>query len=193
MLTYEEFLSRETRQQVKEWTRDGDLRLALNCVGGKETTEMVKLLGMQGYLGESSSAQRRRGKALTLSVRQSPTEAWPKLNYRSHHPYSSSKSSPRMSALSSTFPSCAPFADLGSLLRTGLWLSQWVSSHPSERLTMMNTLASMVSRGELKEPEVEIVDLAGGVEEMARRVREVMKRSEGGRGRKVLLRFVECE
>lgn len=44
---------------MKEWIRDGDLRLALNCVGGKETTEMVKLLGTQGYLGEVGSSQRR--------------------------------------------------------------------------------------------------------------------------------------
>lgn len=58
---------------------------------------------------------------------------------------------------------------------------------------MMNSLAAMVFRGELQEPEVEVVDLAGGVEEVARRVREVMKRGEGGRGKKVLLRFVECE
>lgn len=52
VLTYSEFLTREARGQVKEWTAGGELRLALNCVGGKETTEMVKCLGMSGFLGE---------------------------------------------------------------------------------------------------------------------------------------------
>lgn len=51
VLTYSEFLKRETRSSIKEWTKDGEMRLALNCVGGKETTEMVKLLSMQGFLG----------------------------------------------------------------------------------------------------------------------------------------------
>lgn len=53
VLTYGEFLDRETRSKIKEWTKDGELRLALNCVGGKETSEMVKLLGLEGFLGES--------------------------------------------------------------------------------------------------------------------------------------------
>jgi len=54
VLTYSEFLDRETRSKIKEWTKDGELRLALNCVGGKETSEMVKLLGLEGFLGEFS-------------------------------------------------------------------------------------------------------------------------------------------
>lgn len=55
VLTYDEFLSREnnTRAKVKEWIgRDGEMRLALNCVGGKETAEMAKLMSMDGKLGE---------------------------------------------------------------------------------------------------------------------------------------------
>lgn len=55
VLTYDEFLSREnnTRTKIKEWIgRDGEMRLALNCVGGKETAEMAKLLSMDGKLGE---------------------------------------------------------------------------------------------------------------------------------------------
>ncbi|KAM0787862.1 hypothetical protein ACM66B_003914 [Microbotryomycetes sp. NB124-2] len=50
VLTYDEFLQKETRQKVKEWTKDGQLKLALNCVGGKETSEMAKLLGTGGFL-----------------------------------------------------------------------------------------------------------------------------------------------
>lgn len=51
VMTYDEFLTREGRGLVKEWTKGGSLRLALNCVGGKETTQMVKCLDMSGFLG----------------------------------------------------------------------------------------------------------------------------------------------
>ncbi|GEM07262.1 mitochondrial trans-2-enoyl-CoA reductase [Rhodotorula toruloides] len=53
VLTYDEFLSREnnTRSKIKEWIgKDGEMRLALNCVGGKETAEMCKLLSLDGKL-----------------------------------------------------------------------------------------------------------------------------------------------
>ncbi|GAA5829654.1 hypothetical protein JCM3766R1_001251 [Sporobolomyces carnicolor] len=57
VLTYDEFLSRDfnARQKIKEWIGTGkedggDLLLGLNCVGGKETTEMAKLLGVGGQL-----------------------------------------------------------------------------------------------------------------------------------------------
>ncbi|GAA5841334.1 hypothetical protein JCM5353_004152 [Sporobolomyces roseus] len=53
VLTYDEFLSREnnSRSKIKEWVgKDGEMLLALNCVGGKETAEMAKLLGVGGQL-----------------------------------------------------------------------------------------------------------------------------------------------
>ncbi|GAA5992876.1 hypothetical protein JCM11641_001370 [Rhodosporidiobolus odoratus] len=53
VLTYDEFLSRENnvRKKIKELVgKDGELRLALNCVGGKETAEMAKCLGLDGQL-----------------------------------------------------------------------------------------------------------------------------------------------
>ncbi|GAA5969763.1 hypothetical protein JCM3765_003450 [Sporobolomyces pararoseus] len=54
VLTYEEFLSRDLniRSQIKQWVSadGGELLLGLNCVGGKETTEMAKLLGVGGQL-----------------------------------------------------------------------------------------------------------------------------------------------
>ncbi|BGP16139.1 hypothetical protein JCM10213v2_004134 [Rhodosporidiobolus nylandii] len=53
VLTYDDFLSRENnaRKQIKEWVgKDGELRLALNCVGGKETAEMAKTLAVDGKL-----------------------------------------------------------------------------------------------------------------------------------------------
>ncbi|GAA5898925.1 hypothetical protein JCM8208_005429 [Rhodotorula glutinis] len=53
VLTYDEFLSRDSnaRARVKEWVgADGELSLALNCVGGKETAEMAKLLKVGGQL-----------------------------------------------------------------------------------------------------------------------------------------------
>lgn len=51
MMTYSEFLKRETRAEIKTIIRDGELLLGLNCVGGKETTAMAKLLGAGGTLG----------------------------------------------------------------------------------------------------------------------------------------------
>ena len=53
-MTYSEFLTREGRGQVKQWTAGAELKLALNCVGGKETTDMVKCLGMSSFLGKPS-------------------------------------------------------------------------------------------------------------------------------------------
>jgi hypothetical protein len=61
VLTYDEFLKGETRAQIKEWTSDGEMRLALNCVGGKETSEMVKLLSMSAYLGKTRRATGKVG------------------------------------------------------------------------------------------------------------------------------------
>lgn len=49
VMTYSEFLQRHSRSIIKEMIKGGELRLALNCVGGNETTEMAKLL-TDGYL-----------------------------------------------------------------------------------------------------------------------------------------------
>jgi hypothetical protein len=48
----------------------------------------------------------------------------------------------------------------------------------------------MIAEGKLKEPEHEIVELSGNDDEVGSTIREVMKRNEGGKGRKVLLKFV---
>lgn len=98
VLTYDEFLDRDKRKEIKSWIGEGELKLALNCVGGKETTEMVKLLGLDGVLG----AYRLVSSDLDVcspAFRQSPMEAW--LNRPSRFPLhsSSSRNSPR--ALSS--------------------------------------------------------------------------------------------
>lgn len=76
--------------------------------------------------------------------------------------------------------------------RTGFWLSNWVTTHPNERVPMMNELAQMVADGKLKEPETEIVELRGDEQQLGETIREVMRKAEGGKGgKKVLLRFVE--
>lgn len=54
---------------------------------------------------------------------------------------------------------------------------------------MMNDLASLVSQGKLQEPATEVVKLGGSESEMTSVIREVMRRSEGGKGKKVLLEF----
>lgn len=57
---------------MKEWTSDGEMRLALNCVGGKETAEMVKLLSMDGFLGQCLQRPVAEFRCLVLS-RKEPT------------------------------------------------------------------------------------------------------------------------
>lgn len=56
---------------------------------------------------------------------------------------------------------------------------------------MMHELAGLVAEGKLQEPETEVVELGGGEDGVGKGIREVMKRAEGGKGKKVLLRFVE--
>ncbi|GAA5851120.1 hypothetical protein JCM8547_004138 [Rhodosporidiobolus lusitaniae] len=150
VLTYDEFLSRDNdiRKKVKDWIGpDGELKLALNCVGGKETAEMAKLLAVDGKL-------------VTYGGMAKTALALP--------------------------PSLFIFKKLTS---TGFWLSNWVQAHPKERANMMQALASLTSEGKLKEPETEVVELAGTDEEVTAQLSEVMARIEEGRGKKILLHW----
>lgn len=148
VMTYDQFLEKSSRSQIKEWTKGGELRLALNCVGGKETTEMVKLLGQNAYL-------------VTYGGMAKVALAVP--------------------------PSLFIFKKLTA---AGFWLSNWVKTHPKERITMINDLAQLVANGKLVEPATEVVELAGDDEAIGKTIRELMKKSERGRGKKALLKFV---
>ncbi|GAA5824083.1 hypothetical protein JCM3770_006058 [Rhodotorula araucariae] len=150
VLTYDEFLSRDnnTRHKIKEWVgKDGELRLALNCVGGKETAEMCKMLAVDGRL-------------VTYGGMAKTALALP--------------------------PSLFIFKKLVS---TGFWLSNWVQTHPRERTTMMRRLAELVHAGALREPETEVVELAGTDDDVTRALADVMVRVQEGRGKKVLLHW----
>ncbi|KAM0756121.1 NAD(P)-binding protein [Meredithblackwellia eburnea MCA 4105] len=150
VLSYEEFLEdpKATRSKIKEWTSGGSLRLALNCVGGKETTEMCKLLDLEGVLVTYGGMAKQ-----SLKIP----------------------------------PSLFIFK---KLQLAGFWYSNWVETHPEERITMMKSLAQLIADGKLKEPAHEIVDLEGDDEKLGVTVREVMKKLEDGRAKKQLLRFV---
>lgn len=52
VVTEKELMSREFRDQVKEWTNGGreHIKVGLNCVGGKPTSAMIKQLGQGGHL-----------------------------------------------------------------------------------------------------------------------------------------------
>lgn len=52
VVTEAELMAREFGAQVKEWTAGGReaVKLGLNCVGGKPTSALVKLLGQGGHL-----------------------------------------------------------------------------------------------------------------------------------------------
>lgn len=55
---------------------------------------------------------------------------------------------------------------------------------------MINDLAQLVANGKLVEPATEVVELAGDDEAIGKTIRELMKKSERGRGKKALLKFV---
>ena len=52
VLTNEQLINdaKNARRTIKEWTQGKDLKLALNCVGGQETTELVKTLAEGAHL-----------------------------------------------------------------------------------------------------------------------------------------------
>lgn len=50
VLTYDDLSDKSTRGKIKEWTGGKDITLGLNCVGGKETTLMSRLLGQDAHL-----------------------------------------------------------------------------------------------------------------------------------------------
>ncbi|KAA1470336.1 NAD(P)-binding protein [Dentipellis sp. KUC8613] len=50
VLTYDDLLDKDTKNKVKKWTGSKDIRLGLNCVSGKPTTLMARLLGKDAHL-----------------------------------------------------------------------------------------------------------------------------------------------
>ncbi|KAG1761872.1 hypothetical protein EDD22DRAFT_894533 [Suillus occidentalis] len=50
VVTYDELFDKSLRAKVKTWTEGKDIRLGLNCIGGKTTTLMAQLLGNNAHL-----------------------------------------------------------------------------------------------------------------------------------------------
>jgi NADPH:quinone reductase-like Zn-dependent oxidoreductase len=50
VLTYNELADKTLHSRIKEITGDRPIRLFLNCVGGRDTTLMAKLLGKDGHM-----------------------------------------------------------------------------------------------------------------------------------------------
>lgn len=50
VVTYDELAEKSLRAKVKTWTGGKDIRLGLNCVSGKTTTLMARLLGNNAHL-----------------------------------------------------------------------------------------------------------------------------------------------
>lgn len=52
VITEEELMSREIRDKIKEWTRGGreQIKVGLNCVGGKPGTTLAKFLGSEASM-----------------------------------------------------------------------------------------------------------------------------------------------
>ncbi|KAF9100414.1 hypothetical protein BGX27_000413 [Mortierella sp. AM989] len=50
ILTDDQLGSLETKELVKSWTQKSQIKLGFNCVGGKPTTEMARMLSKNGHL-----------------------------------------------------------------------------------------------------------------------------------------------
>ena len=50
VVTEAELMDREFKNSVKKWCGDKQIRLGLNCVGGKPTSSLIKCLGHNGHL-----------------------------------------------------------------------------------------------------------------------------------------------
>ncbi|KAK3820120.1 MAG: hypothetical protein J3Q66DRAFT_281116 [Benniella sp.] len=50
ILTDDQLGKLETKELVKSWTQKNEIKLGFNCVGGKPTTEMARLLSKHGHL-----------------------------------------------------------------------------------------------------------------------------------------------
>ncbi|KAF9191661.1 mitochondrial 2-enoyl thioester reductase [Haplosporangium sp. Z 767] len=50
ILTDDQLGKLETKELVKSWVQDQEVKLGFNCVGGKPTTEMARLLSKNGHL-----------------------------------------------------------------------------------------------------------------------------------------------
>lgn len=50
VITEDQLLSKSFRQTIKDWTKGSELKLALNCVGGKSCTGVARQLDHSGHL-----------------------------------------------------------------------------------------------------------------------------------------------
>ncbi|KAJ7050485.1 hypothetical protein C8F01DRAFT_1067689 [Mycena amicta] len=164
VFTYDDLADRAL---MKDWTSGKGIRLGLNCVSGKDTTNMARLLGNDAYLVSYGTWKFRAGK--TSQVTQ---------------PGAMSKQP--LSLPTSAFI----FKNLTSV---GYFQSSWYKSHTQEdRENLIKTLVDLVVQGKLKEPEHEILTIsAQDSDEVAgQKVRDIMgKLLEGQYGKKVLLRI----
>jgi len=67
VLAYDELNDRSLKDRVREWTGGKPIRLALNCVSGKDTTSMMRLVGDDGHL-VSYGAMSRQPLSLPTSL-----------------------------------------------------------------------------------------------------------------------------
>ncbi|KAF8909425.1 trans-2-enoyl-CoA reductase [Gymnopilus junonius] len=67
VLTYDQLADKSLRNKIKEWTASKPIRLGLNCVGGKDTTAMARLLGNDAHL-VSYGAMAKQPLSLPISL-----------------------------------------------------------------------------------------------------------------------------
>ncbi|KAH7907381.1 hypothetical protein BJ138DRAFT_508064 [Hygrophoropsis aurantiaca] len=169
--TYDELCDKSFKGKVKQWTggkvglsltyspatdnslRFQDIRLGLNCVSGRATAVMARLLGQDGHLVSYGAMSKE-----PLSL---PTSLFIFKNLTCH----------------------------------GFWQSRWYARKtPEERQRLLETLTSLMTRGQLKAPEHEILTLEGTAwdDQITLKIRDTFSSLARGQfGKKILLK-VEC-
>ncbi|KII87523.1 hypothetical protein PLICRDRAFT_112875 [Plicaturopsis crispa FD-325 SS-3] len=167
VLTYDDLTDKATRSKVMEWTGGKDIRLGLNCVGGKETTLMARLLGHNAHL-VSYGAMSKQPFSL-------PTSLFIFKNLTSHGFWQS-----RWYQDHSLQERIALIQKLTELMTQGKVRECW----PIE-------FNEILLEYQLREPEHEIVVIEGSLsdEEATTRIRStIAKMTDGRQGKKVLLK-----
>ncbi|KZT30021.1 NAD-binding protein [Neolentinus lepideus HHB14362 ss-1] len=154
VFTYDDLSNKSTVSDIKSLAEGNYPKLFLNCVSGKDTTAMLRLLGADATVVSYGAMSKQ-----PLSV---PTSYF-------------------------------IFKDLRTC---GFWQSRWYNQHTrEERIEVMDSIIDIIRQGKLREPEHEIVTIPGTAsdEDATAMVKDLMRRVEGGAGKKVLIKVEEVQ
>ncbi|KAF9005902.1 trans-2-enoyl-CoA reductase [Cyathus striatus] len=172
VLTYDDLAEKSLKDKIKLWTNEKDIRLGLNCIGGKETTLMTRYLGKDAHLvsyGAMSKQPLSLPTSLFIFKNLTCRGFWQSRWYTEKSP-----------------------SERESVMRT---LTELILHGKVRHLTSILFQVSIFLfffKIQLSTPEHEIVTITAGEtdEEASQRIRDVMTRLSSGRhGKKVLLKI----